>query len=235
MGNERHSAMAAVDCEEPGPMDVREQRAQGEHMRQFILHEAREQAAEIAVKAEADYAKQKSVLMDAARERLQQEYQERQQKIEQEFNIRDSNMANEEKMRMLNAKSAIMTDLFQSAAAGCSKYRNDAGTLATLIRQGLKSFEPGSRVKVRCCKQDEAAVKQAMQTVGGLSMDPNYITQSKVCSLTEDCLGGVILSNQDDTVFVDQTFNARLQIGIERAEPIVKPLLFKEGGSKHLH
>merc|ERR1711907_797808 len=95
-------------------------------------------------------------------------------------------------------------------------------------------FEPGTKVKVRCCKQDESAVKQVISKFG-LSMDPNYISGSKACSLTQDCLGAVILVNEDDTVFVDQTFNARLQIGIERAEPIVKPLLFKEGGSKHLH
>merc|ERR1711988_351520 len=179
-----NSAMAAVDAE-PGPMDVREQRAQVEHMRQFILHEAREQAAEIAVKAEADYAKQKSVLMDAARERLQAEYSERQQKIEQEFNIRDSNTANEEKMRLLHAKSAIMTELYEGTAAQLTKYRTDAGALTALVQQGLAQFEPGTKVKVRCCKQDESAVKQVISKFG-LSIDPNYISGSTACSLTKD-------------------------------------------------
>ena len=42
------------------------------------------------------------------------------------------------------------------------------------------------------------------------------------------------MSNQDDTVIVDQTFNARLNVCMERAIPIVKPILFGEGGSKHL-
>merc|ERR1711988_205175 len=169
------STMALVM--EEGPMDVREQRAQVEHMRQFILHEAREQAAEIAVKAEAEYAKQKSVLMDAARER--------QQKIEQEFNIRDSNTANEEKMRLLHAKSAILTELYEGTAAQLTKYRTDAGALTALVQQGLAQFEPGTKVKVRCCKQDESAVKQVISKFG-LSIDPNYISGSTACSLTKD-------------------------------------------------
>lgn len=50
-----------------------------------------------------------------------------------------------------------------------------------------------------------------------------------VCSL-----GGVILSNDDGSVVVDQTFNARLAVCFERAVPVVKPMLFGEGGSKHL-
>ena len=47
-------------------------------------------------------------------------------------------------------------------------------------------------------------------------------------------LGGVILTNEDGTVVVDQTFNARLAVCFERAVPVLKPILFGGGGSKHL-
>merc|ERR1711957_197308 len=65
-------------------------------------------------------------------------------------------------------------------------------------------------------------------------LEKDRITGRERAKLTTECLGGVILHNKNESIVVDQTFNARLNVCMERATPIVKPLLFGEGGSKHL-
>merc|ERR1711907_216272 len=231
----RATANIKMAMVEARPLDAREKAQQIENMRSFILHEARQKALEIADQCEKDFAAQKQMLLDSARVALQREYEERTDKVNQESNIRFSTIENEQKMKLLSAKTGIIKTVYEETANKLKASRGDSKVIAALISQGLDSFPEGSSVKVQCSKQDQSAVRSACDMVGGVTFDGSSIGSSEACTLTQECLGGVILSNEDDTVIVDQTFNARLQIAMETVEPIVKPLLFKEGGSKHFN
>merc|ERR1712166_104542 len=152
--------------------------------------------------------------------------------------IKESNSQNKEKLKVLAHKTALIEEVFMQAAEQCKFKAGDAQILQGLIKQGMQSFSEGATIKVSCRKQDDGVVQSAMAAVSGkLQKDPRSIEKSHACTLMptlSECLGGVILSNGDNTVIVDQTFNARLNVCMERAIPIVKPILFGEGGSKHL-
>ena len=120
---------------------------------------------------------------------------------------------------------------------------------AAVLLQGCQSFQAGSSIKVRCRQEDESVVKSAIAKVGNVTFDNNYILKSFASTFTSEwcvafllprrshpfacSLGGVILSNSHNNVIVDQTFNARLTVCFERAVPVLKPMLFGGGGSKH--
>merc|ERR1712195_425739 len=126
-----------------------------DYMRQFILHEAREQASEIDAKADQEFYAEKVRLVKTGSLKIQAEHDRRMNEVSVSQQIAQSNIHN------------------------------------------------------------------------------NYILKSFASTFTSEFLGGVILSNSHDNVIVDQTFNARLTVCFERAVPVLKPMLFGGGGSKH--
>merc|ERR1711988_468246 len=215
-------------------MDPKEGHAQIDYMRQFILHEAREQASEIDAKADQEFHNEKQRLYELQRKKTDAENERRLNEVQTNQKIHDSNIHNRKKLEVLEAKNKLVEDAFRAAAAELKSKSGDAAVIEGLIRQGLLSFKEGSKIKVRCRKQDESVTKGAIAKFPGVEFSSNSITKSNACTLVGfGCLGGVILTNDDETVVVDQTFNARLATCFERAVPMIKPVLFGEGGSKH--
>lgn len=204
-------------------------------MKQFILHEATEQKKEIENKAEEEYHLEKQRIVGRERSKLTDQFEKMKDLTKVKAKIEDSKINNIQKLRVLEEKNAIIATVFQAAGQALQGAGNDSTTIQGLIRQGKRSFMDGTEIFIRCRAQDNALVSGACSAVGGCSMNNSApITKSMACTFTTDCLGGIILHNKDSSIVVDQTFNARLNVCMERATPIVKPILFGEGGSKHL-
>merc|ERR1711976_253031 len=106
--------------------------------------------------------------------------------------------------------------------------------LKKLIAQGLLMLLE-ENVEVRCRKSDESDCKAAFQDAATLYRTTilNQTSQAKVCNLSlsasnlsDDSLGGVILSCKDGSITIDNTIDARLQHVMDQAKPQIRKTLF---------
>merc|ERR1719272_610199 len=205
-------------------MDPKDSTAQIEHMRQFILHEAREQASEIDAKADQEFYMEKQNLVKKLAVNVQTEFDRKGAAVDTDQKIHESNMNNKEKLKVLETKRLLIDDAFKQAALSLEQDAKNESVIVGLIQQGAATFAEGASIKVRSRKEDASVVKAAISKCGNkISFDNSVsITRSAAFVLESDkdftynCLGGVILVNEDETVIVDQTFNARLTVCFER-------------------
>merc|ERR1711934_1177395 len=192
------------------------------HMKEFILHEAKEKADEIHSKAEQDYTVEKQRLVEEEKLRLKKDFDRRQANVELESKIANATETNQKKLPSDKvAYQALLTDL---------------------ITEGARRLDLPAAV-VRCRAEDkgvvEAAIKGVKENVSftiddtPLTVD-NSVTMT-ICEGVKECIGGVHVLAPDGKVCVPQTLNARLQVAFDTSFPVIKPLLFNQGGSKNTY
>merc|ERR1711998_203405 len=160
-------------CALPDPaMNSQEARTQIEHMKQFILHEAEEQRKEIENKAKEECQLELQRIVGRERQKLNDQYDKLKDLVKVQAKVEDSKISNTQKLRVLEAKNSLVQAAFQAASEALRSKAGDQAMIQGLIRQGVLSFASGTQIKVKCRKQDQAAVSAACSAVGGsVSMD----------------------------------------------------------------
>merc|ERR1711934_165644 len=216
------------------------------HMKEFILHEAKEKADEIHSKAEQDYTVEKQRLVEEEKLRLKKDFDRRQANVELESKIANATETNQKKLLVFQAASGEVEKTFAEAFEELKKVPSDKvayqALLTDLIPEGAKRLDLPAAV-VRCRAEDkgvvEAAIKGVKENVSftiddtPLTVD-NSVTMT-ICEGVKECIGGVHVLAPDGKVCVPQTLNARLQVAFDTSFPVIKPLLFNQGGSKNTY
>merc|ERR1712010_57832 len=96
-------------------MNTDDARKQVSHMRDFIMHEAREKADEIDAKAEQDYTVEKQRLVEDEKLRIKREYDRKSANVELEMKIANATETNKNKLLVLAAASGQVEDTFKAA------------------------------------------------------------------------------------------------------------------------
>jgi len=220
-------------------MDANSAKAQVTHMRDFILHEAREKADEIDAKAEQDYTVEKQRLVEDEKLRIKREYDRKKSNVELETKIANATETNKNKLLVLAAASGQVEETFKettNALKSVPKSPTYKDLLVKLIEEGIAALSLQT-VKVRCRAEDKAVVQQAISAIKGgvkISLDDQPLTvDTTVQNIDNQCVGGVLVCSEDGKVVVSQTLNARLQVVYDTALPVFKPKLFNQLGSKH--
>lgn len=223
-------------------MDKNQAQAQVNHMREFIMHEAKEKAEEIQCKAEQDYTVEKQRLVEEEKLRIKKDFERRMSNVDLETKIANATENNKCKLQVLQSASAEVEKTFADAFEAMKKIPADSGAYAalleSLIKEGVKMLGL-KEVKVRCRAADKGAVMAAISSVGqsvgaSVSMDDEAITNDDSCvNVPKECIGGVIIVSPDGKIKCSQTLNSRLQVAYDTALPCVKPVLFNQLGSKH--
>merc|ERR1711907_362744 len=219
-------------------MDSKAAGNQVTHMKDFILHEAREKADEIDAKAEQDYHVEKQRLVEEERLRIKKEYERREKNVELETKIANATETNKNKLLVLQAAAVQVENTYAEAYEALKAVPNKPeyqSLLVELIKEGVAMLGLGE-VKVICRAADKAKVMQAIGQVQGVKInvdDQDLKVDPSVTNVDSQCIGGVLVSSMDGKVVVSQTLNARLQVAYDTALPVVKPVLFNQQGSKH--
>ena len=137
-------------------------------MTAFIRQEALEKAREIQLKADEEFAIEKSKLVRQETAAIDSLYEKKFKQASMAQQITRSTLANRTRLRVLSARQELLDDLFQRArekvakvvAAGNEKKYQDV--VKGLILQGLYSLNE-EQVAVRARKKDAAVVKKAME------------------------------------------------------------------------
>jgi V-type H+-transporting ATPase subunit E len=136
-------------------------------MTAFIRQEALEKAREIQLKADEEFAIEKSKLVRQETAAIDNQYEKKFKQAAMSQQITRSTLANRTRLRVLSARQELLDDLFQRArekisgvAAGdAKKYET---VLKELVLEGLYALNEES-IQVRGRKKDYDAIKRALE------------------------------------------------------------------------
>lgn len=134
-------------------------------MTAFIRQEATEKANEIKIKADEEFAIEKSKLVRQETDTIDTTYEKKFKQATMSQQITRSTVANKTRLKVLAARQELLDDIFEQArkklAQGAKDKTKYAGALKGLILEGMYTMnEPELTIRAR--KADYDAVKKAI-------------------------------------------------------------------------
>lgn len=135
-------------------------------MTAFIRQEALEKAREIHLKADEEFAIEKSKLVRQETQSIDSTYEKKFKQASMSQQITRSTVSNKTRLRVLGARQELLNDLFDKAREQLVKEGKGSGaayqtTVKNLILEGLYALLEG-KVKVRAREKDYDVVKKAI-------------------------------------------------------------------------
>jgi len=211
-------------------------------MTAFIHQEAQEKGSEIEIKADEEFAIEKSKLVRQETAAIDTSYEKKFKQASMSQQITRSTVSNKSRLRILSARQEVLDDLFEQASkklASASKDKSKYKTvLKNLILEGLYAMnEP--KVQVRARKADYELVKEVMKEA---EEDYKSNTDKEVkLELDEknpqpdDSAGGVSVVGTGGRIDINNTFEERLRLLETDALPSIRATLFGENQNRRFH
>ena len=134
-------------------------------MTAFIRQEALEKAKEIQIKADEEFAIEKSKLVRQETSSIDSQYAKKHKQASMSQQITRSTLANKTRLKVLSARQELLDELFEKARDKLPSYSEDKGKYEDmckgLILEGLYALNE-DKVKVRARKADFDIVKKAI-------------------------------------------------------------------------
>lgn len=134
-------------------------------MTAFIRQEALEKAKEIQIKADEEFAIEKSKLVRQETSSIDSQYAKKHKQASMSQQITRSTLANKTRIKVLSARQELLDELFEKARDKLASYSEDKakyeGMCQGLILEGLYALNE-DKVMVRARKADYDIVKKAI-------------------------------------------------------------------------
>ena len=134
-------------------------------MTAFIRQEALEKAKEIQIKADEEFAIEKSKLVRQETSSIDSQYEKKFKQASMSQQITRSTLSNKTRLKVLSARQELLDDLFEQARGKLSSYSEDKAKYQelckNLILEGLYALNE-DKVAVRARKEDSEAVRKAI-------------------------------------------------------------------------
>jgi len=135
-------------------------------MTAFIRQEALEKAKEIQIKADEEFAIEKSKLVRQETSSIDSQFAKKHKQASMSQQITRSTLANKTRIKVLSARQELLDDLFERAGERLKDYAGDKGKYEGmckgLILEGCYALNE-DKVMVRARKADYDVVKKAMK------------------------------------------------------------------------
>jgi V-type H+-transporting ATPase subunit E len=132
----------------------------------FIKQEALEKAREIEIKADEEFAIEKSRLVRAETAAIDTQYERKYKQASLAQQIARSTVANKTRIKVLSARQTLLDDIFEEARGKLKYISDDEGryeeVLANLVLEGLFLMNEQS-VELRCRSCDNDIVGRAVE------------------------------------------------------------------------
>lgn len=203
-------------------------------MTAFIRQEALEKAREIQLKADEEFAIEKSKLVRQETAAIDSLYEKKFKQAAMSQQITRSTLANRTRIRVLSARQELLNDLFERARAKVtqvatgdkSKYQD---VLKGLILEGSYALNE-EKISVRAREKDYDLVKKAIEDAAKEFKEK--IGKEVTVDLDEsnplpaESAGGVIIIGGRGKIEIADTFEERLRLLEIDALPAVRETLF---------
>ncbi|KAK2001226.1 V-type proton ATPase subunit E [Colletotrichum falcatum] len=202
-------------------------------MTAFIKQEAMEKAREIEIKANEEFAIEKSKLVRQETDAIDSQYEKKFKQAQMSQQITRSTASNKSRLKVLGARQELLDNIFEDARKKLSAATKDKGkyqaTLKNLILEGLYALaEPA--VVIRARKADFDVVKKAIEdAVKEYKKEVGKDTSAKVdesSPLPAESAGGVFIIGGKGKIEINNTFEERLNILQDTGLPAVRETLF---------
>ena len=134
-------------------------------MTAFIHQEALEKAKEIQIKADEEFAIEKSKLVRQETSSIDSQYAKKHKQASMSQQITRSTLANKTRIKVLSARQELLDELFEKARDRLASYSEDNGKYETmckgLVLEGLYALNE-DKVTVRARTTDYDIVKKAI-------------------------------------------------------------------------
>ncbi|KAL2161275.1 hypothetical protein VTH06DRAFT_8495 [Thermothelomyces fergusii] len=202
-------------------------------MTAFIKQEAAEKAREIEIKADEEFAIEKSKLVRQETDAIDAAYEKKFKQAAMSQQTTRSTLANKTRLRVLGARQALLDDIFAAAEKQLGDVTKDPAryqdVLKGLVLEGLYAMnEP--RLQVRARKADYEVVRKAIDAAAAEYKEKTgkevEATIDEENDVPEGSAGGVIIVGGNGKIDLNNTFEARLDLLKESALPAMREALF---------
>jgi V-type H+-transporting ATPase subunit E len=136
-------------------------------MTMFIKQEALEKAKEIQIKADEEFAIEKSKLVRQETSTLDSQYEKKFKQAAMSQQITRSTLSNKTRLKVLSGRQELLDNIFDKARGKLEGYTKDKKKYEeickNLILEGLYAFNE-RKVQIRARKQDYDVVKKAIES-----------------------------------------------------------------------
>ncbi|EHY56779.1 V-ATPase V1 sector subunit E [Exophiala dermatitidis] len=211
-------------------------------MTAFIRQEALEKAREIELKADEEFAIEKSKLVREEIAAIDAEYEKKFKQASMSQQITRSTMANKTRIKVLSARQELLDKLFEQARAKLAeagpKSKNYEDILKGLILECLYLLCE-KKVTIRCRKADKDKVQRAAKKASAeykekMGSDVEAVVDENEW-LPEESAGGVFVIGGNGKIELNNTFEERLRMCETEALPSLRATLFGENKNRKFH
>ena len=225
----------------------------------FIRQEALEKSKEIKIKADEEFAIEKSKLVRQETSSIDSQYEKRFKQASMSQQITRSTLANKTRLKVLSARQELLDNLFGKASEKLKGYTKDKGKYQeickNLILEGLYALNE-DKVAVRARKDDYSVVKKSIEDAKKeykekLSKDiaieldeKNPQPEGSYVSVLEyvvaggligDSSGGISIVGGNGKIDINNTFEERLRLLEIDALPMVRTSLFGKNENRKFY
>lgn len=201
-------------------------------MQAFIKKEAEEKAKEIQLKADQEYEIEKTGIVRNETSNIDSNFEDKLKKASLKQQITKSTIANKMRLKVLSAREESLEKIFDNAKEELRKLAKKEKQYKPMLRSliveaALRLLE--EKVVVRVAERDQKLAKSLVDDVAKdykeiANKDVTIVISDKF--LSNDTAGGVVVTNVDGKIEVDNTLEERLKLLSEGALPAIRLELF---------
>ncbi|KAL9103642.1 MAG: hypothetical protein Q9163_001337 [Psora crenata] len=202
-------------------------------MTAFIRQEALEKAKEIQIKADEEFAIEKSKLVRQETSSIDSVYAKKHKQASMSQQITRSTLANKTRIKVLSRRQELLEELFEKAREELARVSDDKGKYEEmckgLILEGLYALNE-EKVALRARKKDYDIVKKAIEAAEKeykekLGKDVKVVLDEENPQ-PEGSYGGVSIVGGAGKIDINNTLEERLRLLETDALPMMRTTLF---------
>ncbi|KAJ4317531.1 V-ATPase V1 sector subunit E [Neodidymelliopsis sp. IMI 364377] len=208
-------------------------------MTAFIRQEAMEKANEIRLKADEEFAIEKSKLVRQETASIDSSYEKKFKQASMSQQITRSTVSNKSRLRILSARQELLDRLFEDAGKKLGDVSKDKkkyqSILKALILEGAYALnEDKLQVKVRKADNDltKKAIEEAQSEYKSKLNKDVAITIDESDPLPSESSGGAFIVGTGGRIDINNTLEERLRLLESDALPSIRVTLFGENENR---
>lgn len=202
-------------------------------MTAFIRQEAMEKAREIEIKADEEFAIEKSKLVRQETSSIDTTYEKKFKQAQMSQQITRSTVSNKTRLKVLSARQELLDGIFEQAQKKLGGITKDKAKYEEILKNSiLEGFYAlnESKLQIRARKADYDIVKKAIEKAC-----KEYKEKTKKgieASIDEEnpqpegCLGGLSIVGGGGKIDINNTLEERLKLLQDNALPSIRTTLF---------
>lgn len=204
-----------------------------QQMINFIKSEANEKANEIQVQAREDFAVERQNLVEDAKKKIREEYNKKEQDVKTRKKIDHSNEIKSARLELLKYKEQALHEMMDKAGEKIREMTKDEKKYGSLMKNlvlqcAIRLRE--KKISVYCRKNDLNVLKNQVNNIKREYKDKTgediEVNVDDKRFLSDDVIGGVQVTTQNDSIRMNNTLSQRLHICQEQQLPVLREMLF---------